>query len=98
MMGFGSIKANINYFLPHLIPGPVVVGIEHYVAVSRVEPPVVLLRHLQQVEVVHPEDLLGALAVVNHAALGGDGGLLVQGARVELGLHHLSDATAGCGK
>ncbi len=93
-----GFKANTNYFLPHLIPGPVVVSIEDDVAVSRVEPPMVLLGHLQQVEVVHPEDLLGALAVVNHAALGGNGGLFVQGARVELGLHHLSDATAGCGK
>jgi hypothetical protein len=46
--------------------------------------------HLQQVELVDPEDLLGAPAVVHHAGLGGQLRLLVQQPGLELGLHRLN--------
>ena len=45
--------------------------------------------HLKQVELVDPEDLLGALPVVDHPALGGQLRVLVQQFRVELRLNRL---------
>ena len=45
--------------------------------------------HLKQVELVDPEDLLGALPVVDHPALGGQLRVLVQQLRVELRLNRL---------
>ena len=52
--------------------------------------------HLEQVKVVHPEDLLCPLSVVDHPALGGHGGLLVEGLGVELGLDDLGNAAVAC--
>ena len=54
------------------------------------------LTNLDEIKVVHPEDLLCPLSVVDHPALCGHGGLLVEGLGVELGLDDLGNAAVAC--
>lgn len=75
-----------------MVPRPCTVRIQDDIAVSRVELALLLIGHLQQVEIVHPEYLLGTIAVVDHPAVGSHRRMLVQRLRVELSLDDLSDA------
>ena len=63
------------------------IGIQNDIAVAREEDPMLVLRHRDEVEHLHTEDLLDTCPVVHHACIGCHLRVVVHRLGIKAGLH-----------
>ena len=75
-----------------MVSGTGAVGVQDDVTIPGVKFSLVFLGDLEEIEVVDPENLLGAFAVVDHAGLGRHSRIFVQSRGIELALDDLGNS------